>query len=214
MMQTDIIEKTKQYVKQELNQDSSHDWWHIYRVHALAVKLAEKEGGDLLVIELAALLHDIADWKFNHGDLSIGEKKIILWLNELEVNQETIADVCKIVRSTSFKGLGVPEEALSLEGQIVQDADRLDAMGAIGIGRTFAYGGYKGREMYNPSIAPVQHQTFESYQQSKGTTINHFHEKLLHLKERINTKTGKALAEKRHLFMQTFLEEFLSEWAV
>lgn len=208
-----IIYKTKLYVQEALNNDcSGHDWWHVYRVHQIACHIAKKEKADQLIVELAALLHDIADWKFHAGDLSAGAKLARQWLEGLSVSKHLISKVCEIIESISFKGAGEKIEKLSLEGQIVQDADRLDAIGAIGIARTFAYGGYKNRPLHHPDMEPYYHKNFTEYKKHQGTTINHFYEKLFLLKDRLNTKTAKLLAKKRHDFMQQFVQQFLQEW--
>src|SRR3989339_1491491 len=175
MKQSEIIEKTKEYVQNKLSGESSgHDWWHIYRVWKNALNIGQHENVDLFVVQLAALLHDIADWKFNDGDLDIGPKIAREWLESLEVEEEIIAHVTQIIKEASFKGAGEIKRMPTLEGEVVQDADRLDAIGAIGIARTFAYGGHKNREIYNPDVKPGIHDTFEQYKNNKGTTINHF----------------------------------------
>lgn len=205
--------KTAEYVRSLLvGEGSGHDWWHIYRVWKMSVRIAKEENANLLVVELGALLHDIADWKFNDGDEEVGPAKARAWLQSLMVDEEVIAQVCQIVRDISYKGAGVATPMPTIEGQVVQDADRLDAIGAIGIARTFAYGGSKAREMYNPDQSPVLHQSFEQYKMGNGSTINHFYEKLLLLKERMNTATAKRLAQHRHKVMEEFLEEFYLEW--
>lgn len=213
MDQEAIIEKTAEYVQKELQGESSgHDWWHVHRVWKSARKigLTEKQA-NLFVVELAALLHDIADWKFYDGDLSVGPRRAREWLAQLNVSFDITNKVAEIIEQTSFKGIGVKGKTTSLEAKIVQDADRLDAIGAIGIARAFAYGGAKGREIYNPHIKPEYHENAEQYARNKSPTINHFHEKLLHLKNLMNTGEGKKLAEARHSFMQGFLEVFLNE---
>ncbi len=213
MNRESIINQTITFVKQQLKGDSTgHDWWHVHRVWKMAVGLAEQEGADLFVVQLAALLHDIADWKFHDGDVSKGEIIAREWLESLGVEENVMSHVCQIVRDTTFKGAGVITNMQTIEGKVVQDADRLDALGAIGIARAFAYGGYKGREMYNPEIEPVFHHSFEQYKTSQSTTVNHFREKLLLLKDRMNTASAQRIAEERHLFMKAFLERFLKEW--
>jgi len=208
-----LIGKTAEYVRSLLvGEGSGHDWWHIYRVWKMSVRIAKEENANLLVVELGALLHDIADWKFNDGDEEVGPAKARAWLQSLMVDEEVIAQVCQIVRDISYKGAGVATPMPTIEGQVVQDADRLDAIGAIGIARTFAYGGSKAREMYNPDQSPVLHQSFEQYKMGNGSTINHFYEKLLLLKERMNTATAKRLAQHRHKVMEEFLDEFYLEW--
>ena len=173
----------------------------------------DREGrrGDMLVIELGALLHDISDWKFS-GDVHSGSRVAEEWLSGLGVDKSIIAQVKHIVDNISYKGEAEENTMKTLEGRIVQDADRLDAIGAIGIARAFAYGGKIGREIYNPDTKPIKDMTFEMYKRSNGTTINHFYEKLLLLKDRMNTKTGRMIAEHRHMFMEKFLEEFYAEW--
>lgn len=210
-----IIEKTIEFVKNKLEgEGSGHDFWHIYRVYNLAVGLAKEENGevDLFIVKLGALLHDIADWKFNNGDTSVGGKISEEFLRSLEVEEKVIEQVVYIVENISFKGAGEQTKIKTLEGSIVQDADRLDAIGAIGIARVFAYGGHAGREIYNPNVKYEKHKNFEEYKKSKGTSVNHFYEKLLLLKDLMNTETGKRYAEKRHKFMENYLEEFYGEW--
>jgi uncharacterized protein len=195
-------------------ESSGHDWWHIYRVWQTSLYIAARENVDSDIVQLAALLHDIGDWKFHAGDESVGPRLAREWLQSLAVDENIIAHVCTIIANLSYKGADVKPAPLSSEGQVVQDADRLDAIGAIGIARAFAYGGAKGREMHDPQAAPVLHTSFEQYKASKGTTINHFHEKLLLLKDRLNTSTAKTLAEHRHAFMLEFLAEFDQEWNI
>ncbi|SVE18544.1 uncharacterized protein METZ01_LOCUS471398, partial [marine metagenome] len=168
-----LIEKTCLYVKNELANDASgHDWWHIYRVWTLAKNIAQIEGADLAVVELSALLHDIADWKFNDGDESAGPKQAKKWLTKNNADPMIIDTVYEIIATLSFKGAGVTTPMRTIEGKVVQDADRLDAIGAMGIARTFAYGGNKNRLMYHPDEPPVMHQTFEEYKNNRGHTIN------------------------------------------
>lgn len=209
-----IINKTTKYVKQTLKNDSTgHDWYHIEWVWKMAKYIAQKEKGvDLFVIELAALLHDIADWKFHGGDDTKSSKVSEVWLKKLGVDQKTIDHVREITHHISFKGAKVKNEIKTPEGKIVQDADRLDALGAIGIARTFAMGGKFGRPIYDPNVKPMFHTTFEQYKKSGNFSINHFYEKLLLLKDMMNTKTGKKLAEKRHKFLEDYLKEFFLEW--
>jgi len=210
-----IIEKTKEFVRNKLEgEGSGHDWWHIYRVYNIAISIAKTENKevDIFVVKLGALLHDIADWKFNNGDTNVGANISKDFLQSLKVDNETINHVADIVKNISFKGVGEIASMKTLEGMIVQDGDRLDAIGAIGIARTFAYGGHDSREMYNPDINPENHETFEQYKNSKGTTINHFYEKLLLLKDLMNTEAGRKYAKKRHKFMEEYLKEFYEEW--
>lgn len=215
MYNKNIINQTSQHVKNTLlGESSGHDWWHIYRVWNNAKLIGKKENADVYVVELSSLLHDIADWKFHDGDDSVGPRVAREWLESLKVEEPTVYHVCDIIKTLSFKGANVKSEMKSLEGKVVQDADRLDAVGAVGIARAFAYGGSKGREMYNPEIKPKLHNSFEEYKSSKGTTVNHFYEKLLLLKDLMNTETAKLLAEERHRFMEEFLKEFYREWDV
>ena len=208
-----IIDQTAEYAKATLTGlDSGHDWWHVYRVWKSAKLIGKNENADMFIVELGALLHDIADWKFHDGNDAIGPQTARAWLEKLTVDENVISHVCQIIKDISFKGEGVETKMKSIEGMIVQDADRLDAIGAIGISRTFAYGGLKGRELYNPDVKPVKHETFEQYKNSTGPTINHFHEKLFLLKDLMNTATAKKLAEHRHIVMEEFVSEFLQEW--
>jgi len=179
----------------------------------LSEHIRRAEGGDRFVVTLAAaLLHDIADWKFHAGDTAEGPKRARAWLEKQRVDGAVVSHVCGIIATLSYKGAGVPTPMATIEGRIVQDADRLDAMGAIGIARAFAYGGAKGRLMHDPSVRPRKHRTAKSYVSSTGTTINHFYEKLLLLGDRMNTKTGRTLAAGRHAFLLRFLREFVKEW--
>lgn len=185
-----------------------------WRVWKISKEIAKKEGGDLFVIELAVLLHDIADWKFYGGNIKIGSEKAKSLLKKLRVDDKTIKHIRHIIDNISFKGAKVKNRIKTKEGKIVQDADRLDAIGAIGIARTFACGAYKGREIYNPDIKPKLHKSFKEYKSSKSTSINHFYEKLLLLKNRLNTKTAKKIAQKRHEFLEGYLRQFFKEWEV
>ena len=213
MNQEVIINQTKEDVRKKLEGESSgHDWWHINRVWKNALYIGREEKADLYVVQLSALLHDIADWKFHDGDDSIGPKLAGEWLEKMQVDESITSHVCQIIKDISFKGAGVKSQIKTLEGMVVQDADRLDAIGAIGIARAFAYGGYKGREFYNPDIKPKRHESFEQYRNDKGTTINHFYEKLLLLKDLMNTKTAKKIAEGRHVYMEQYLARFFKEW--
>ena len=208
-----VISQTVEHVQQTLAGDSSgHDWWHIDRVRRNAVLIATEENADLLIVELAALLHDIADWKFHDGDLSAGSLAARNWLAKLGVDDFTVNRVSEIIAGISFKGAGVATEMPTLEGRCVQDGDRLDAIGAIGIARAFAFGGHFGRPMYDPEIAAELHQSFAAYRTKSGPTINHFYEKLLLLKNRMQTVTGKRMALERHEFMELFLQRFFDEW--
>lgn len=212
MNKNTIIKKTADYAKQKLSgEGSGHDYWHIYRVWKMAIYLGKKEKVDLFIVQLAALLHDIADWKFNDNEKegSILSRK---WLQSLKVDNKIIEQVCDIVDGVSFKGAGVVNKIKSIEGMVVQDADRLDALGAIGIARTFAYNGFKQQEIHNPNIKPKLHKTFASYKKSNSTAINHFYEKLLLLKDLINTRSAKKIAQNRHKVMEKYLQEFFQEW--
>ncbi|MBX0332031.1 HD domain-containing protein [Pontibacter sp. HSC-14F20] len=214
MQQQAIIDKTASYVKAQLEgEGSGHDWWHIFRVWKNALYIASHEkGADTFIVELAALLHDIGDHKFHNGDETVGPRMVREWLEKLQLDEEIIAAVCAIVSGLSYKGACTSSAMPTLEGRIVQDADRLDAIGAIGIARTFAYGGHKGRELYNPAIKPVLHDNFDTYKSSTAPTINHFYEKLLLLKDRMHTLTARQMAEKRHRYMEGFLAQFYAEW--
>ena len=213
MNPTDIIRAAELHIQTVLAGDSSgHDWWHIDRVRRTAMRLAKEEGADLLVVELAALLHDIADWKFAGGNDSAGPQAAEKWLTEHQVDEATRQHICQIIAQISFKGAGVATPMTTLEGACVQDADRLDAIGAIGVARAFAYGGHAGREMYNPHVPPTPHDSFAAYKKNSGPTLNHFYEKLLLLQDRMNTRAGKALAQQRHAYLAGFLQQFLAEW--
>jgi len=209
----DLIERTAACVRERLGGDSSgHDWWHVWRVWQTARSIAAEERADLAVVELAALLHDIADWKFAGGDDTAGPRAAREWLERCGVGEPTISHIERIVADLSFKGAGVETPMHSLEGRVVQDADRLDAIGAIGIARAFAYGGHKGRAMFDPAIGPESHDSFAAYKLNSGPTINHFYEKLLLLRERMNTATARRMAQERHAFMEEFLTRFYREW--
>ena len=208
-----IIENIKNEIKAQFEGEATgHDWHHVLRVYNVAKYIQSKEGGDLETIELAALLHDISDHKFNGGKLDEGGKVTEEILKRHGASEELIKNVRYIVDNISFKGAKVKAEMESLEGKIVQDADRLDAIGAIGIARTFAYGGNRNQPIYEPSGAITMHDSFEAYANAKTNSINHFYEKLLLLKDRLNTKTGIELGEKRHNIMADFLTEFHHEW--
>lgn len=212
-MSRDLILATEQFIRDRLGDDASgHDWHHVDRVRRNAMIIGAAEGADMFVTELAALLHDVADWKFHHGDEEAGPRVAGEWLATHQTSPETIAAVQQVIREVSFKGAGVQTKPSTLEGQVVQDADRLDAIGAIGVARTFAYGGHKGNPMYDPSSPPTLHDSFEAYKKNNGSTINHFYEKLLLLKERLNTATARQIAASRHRFMEEFLAQFYREW--
>lgn len=208
----EVIQRTAEYVQSEFARDSSgHDWWHIVRVRKTALALCKQEGADVYTVELAALLHDLDDWKLSP---SAGGRPVRAeaWLRQMGVEPARAEHICEIIAGLSFKGALVETPMRTLEGQIVQDADRLDAIGAIGIARAFAYGGHKGRLLYDPASPPQRHASFEQYQNSGSATINHFYEKLLLLKDRMNTPTAKKIAAERHAYMEQFLEQFLREW--
>lgn len=219
MTPEEIIHNTAEYVKGEFARDSSgHDWWHIARVWKTALALCKYENADAYTVELAALLHDLDDWKLVPSPLTPlpkGEGRPVraeAWLRQMGVAPARIDHICEIITGLSFKGALVETPMRTLEGQIVQDADRLDAIGAIGIARAFAYGGHKGRLLYDPASPPQMHTSFEQYQNSGSATINHFYEKLLLLKDRMNTATAKKIAAQRHAHMEQFLEQFMWEW--
>jgi len=210
-----IINKTKKFVKQTLEgAEGGHDWFHTKRVLANSIHIAKKENANLFVVQLAALLHDIADAKFHDGDETLGPKIASEFLEAQKVDPLNREHIIKIIKSVSFKNSLSPMENPfdSIELQIVQDADRLDAIGAIGIARAFNYGGFKNRELHNPKVPPNMNMNKEAYKKSSAPTINHFYEKLLLLKEKMNTPTGKKLADNRHDFMLSYLDQFYQEW--
>lgn len=208
-----IINNTILFVKNQLSQaEGGHDWFHIERVYKNALLIAEGEECNLTVVKLGALLHDIADSKFHNGDETIGPKVARTFLKSQNVSEDIILHVIAIIENISFKGGNFEKKFHSKELEIVQDADRLDAIGAIGIARTFNYGGFKNRPLYNPNIQPNLNMSKEEYKNSEAPTLNHFYEKLLLLKDKMNTETGKKIAQKRHDFMITFLSQFYSEW--
>lgn len=213
MNRTTIIEQTVAFVKESLKDaESGHDWWHIERVWKTAISITSTEKADLLIVELAALLHDIADAKFHNGDEEIGPATAVTFLKSIDLEDDVIFHVEQIIRNMSWKSSLGKINFRSKELEIVQDADRLDAIGATGIARAFTYGGYKNRELYNPEIPPNLSMTKEEYKKSTAPTINHFYEKLLLLKDKMNTESGKIRAEERHRFMEKFLEQFYAEW--
>jgi uncharacterized protein len=208
-----IIDKTILFVKQQLeNAEGGHDWFHIERVYKNAILIAQNEECDLRIVKLGALLHDIADSKFHNGDEIIGPKTAQIFLNRENVDESTIQHIINIIENISFKGGNFEKKFSSKELEIIQDADRLDAIGAIGIARTFNYGGFKNRALYNPAIAPNLKMTKEEYKNSDSPTLNHFYEKLLLLKDKMNTETGKKIALERHKYMENFLSQFYAEW--
>ncbi len=209
----ELIDNTITFVKTTLaNAEGGHDWFHIERVYKSAVKIAQGEKVDPLVVALGALLHDIADSKFFNGDETIAPQMATEFLLSQNCDSTVIEHVVQIIKNISFKGGNKAQAFTSPELDVVQDADRLDAIGAIGIARTFNYGGFKNRKLYDPAIAPQLDMTVDEYKKSTAPTINHFYEKLLLLKDRMNTKTGKKMAEKRHHYMEGFLAQFYAEW--
>jgi len=212
-MSSVLIKNTIQFVQKELkNAEGGHDWFHIERVWKNAKLISKSEKVNLEIVELGALLHDIADSKFHNGDETIGPKKALAFLISQDIEPSVIDHVIAIIDNISFKGGNQKKTFNSIELDVVQDADRLDAIGAIGIARTFNYGGFKNRTIYNPEIEPSLNMTKEEYKNSTTPTINHFYEKLLLLKDRMNTETGKNIAKKRHIFMELYLDQFYNEW--
>jgi uncharacterized protein len=208
-----LINNTILFVKNQLtNAEGGHDWFHIERVYKNALLIAEEEDCDITIVKLGALLHDIADSKFHDGDEKIGPKTARIFLESQNVSENIISHVISIIENISFKGGNFEKKFNSKELEIVQDADRLDAIGAIGIARTFNYGGFKNRPLYNPNIQPNLNMSKEEYKNSESPTLNHFYEKLLLLKDKMNTETGKKIAQKRHDFMITYLSQFYAEW--
>ena len=213
MTNQETIDATVQFVQKELaGAEGGHDWWHIYRVWKNSQLLLKEENANSLVVELGALLHDIADSKFHGGDETIAPKKARAFLESIQVEEEVIQHVINIINNISFKGSFEGQKFKSIELDIVQDADRLDAIGAIGIARTFNYGGFKNRAIYDPTVPPNLNMTKEEYKKSTAPTINHFYEKLLLLKDMMNTPTGIKIAEKRHEYMEDYLQQFYGEW--
>jgi uncharacterized protein len=213
MNKKQVITNTVDFVKTTLkNAEGGHDWFHILRVWNNAKLIAKKEDVDLFIVELGALLHDIADSKFNNGDETVGPKMAKEFLKTQQVGDSEIIHIENIISNISYKGGNFNQKFTSPELDVIQDADRLDAIGAIGIARAFNYGGFKNRTLYDPEIKPKLNQTKEEYKNSKAPTINHFYEKLLLLKDRMNTKTGKKIAEERHIYMEVFLKQFYDEW--
>jgi uncharacterized protein len=208
-----VVDNTILFVKQQLQEaEGGHDWFHIQRVYRNALLIAENETCDLEVVKLGALLHDIADSKFHEGDETVGPKIARAFLEKEKVSEETIIHILNIIKNISYKGGNFEQQFTSKELEIIQDADRLDALGAIGIARTFNYGGFKNRPIYNPEIGPNLKMSKEEYKKSDGPTLNHFYEKLLLLKDKMKTKTGKKVAEERHNYMVNFLSQFYAEW--
>ena len=213
MIKTDLIGKTIVFVKAKLaNAEAGHDWFHVERVYRNAILISKNEVCNTAIVQLGALLHDIADSKFHDGDETVGPKMAREFLESQEVDEATIAHVINIIENISFKGGNFEKSFSSKELDIVQDADRLDAIGAIGIARMFNYGGFKNRVIYDPKIAPKNKMTKEEYKKNNSPTINHFYEKLFLLKDKMNTESGRGIAEKRHEFMEIFLDQFYQEW--
>jgi len=213
MEEKNLITKTELFVRETLkNSESGHNWFHIERVWKNAKHIGQAENVNMLIVQLAALLHDIADSKFHNGDETIGPRIAKKFLEEQEVDNEIIDHVVKIIENMSFRSAYDKPSFISKELQVVQDADRLDAIGAIGIARAFHFGGYKNREIYDPKVPPDLNMNKEAYKKSTAPTINHFYEKLLLLKDKMNTITGKQMAEERHVFMEKYLQQFYAEW--
>ena len=215
-MNQEIIEKTKNYVKKKLENDGSgHDWWHIYRVLQNANAINRIEKANDYTIQLAALLHDISDWKYSDGDEQAGPKLAEKWLTSLQVEVKVTKQVYEIIETISFKGMNSEKPMSTIEGKIVRDADRLDAIGAIGIARCFAFGGSRNRLMHDPNAefkVNLTEKEYKNLDRKTNTQINHFYEKLLHLKNLMQTQTGRKIAEKRHKFMEVYLDQFFKEW--
>lgn len=208
-----VVAEAARFIRTRMEGDGSgHDWWHVHRVRAVALRLAREEGADPFVVELAALLHDVADHKLHGGDETVGPRVAREWLTAAGVTVETAERVATIIAELSFKGAGVPTPMSTAEGRVVQDADRLDAIGAIGIARAFAFGGSRGRALHDPGVLPENYDSFERYKSGTGPTTNHFHEKLLLLRDRMNTATARRVAEVRHRFMEVYLAQFQLEW--
>ena len=205
-----ILEKTRDFVKEKMSKEGSgHDWFHVVRVCNMAKYLAQKESADMFIVEMTALLHDIDDWKFSDVyNTTVTEE----FLKSVEVSEEDSNRILNIIKTMSYKGGVVDSTQNTIEGMVVQDADRLDALGAIGIARAFAYGGSKNRSMYDPSIKPIDFKSLDEVKNKDNHTINHFYEKLFKLKDLMNTNTAKEIAKKRHKYMENFIEEFYSEW--
>lgn len=213
MDKQEIIKKTAEHAKKFFEgEGSGHDLFHTQRVWKTAKYLAEKENADLFVVEMAALLHDVADWKLNDGDEKAGLQKVQTWIEQNGVERNELEHILKIIDNMSFSRETEGKKIDTIEGFVVQDADRLDAIGAVGIARTMTYGGKHGRILHDPEIKPKTFDNIEEYKKYKTTTINHFYEKLLLLKDKMNTEAAKKIAGKRHKFMEDFLKEFYEEW--
>lgn len=209
----DVITKTAEYVKSEMsNEGTGHDWYHVNRVWKTSKYIGKKEGANLFIVENAALLHDLKDWKFNGGDTSVGSKEARSWLEKLNVQEEDISHICDIIENISFKGANVDNNITTKEEMVVYDADKLDSIGAIAIARIFTYGGHFNRPIYDPNIKVKLHNSPEEFLNAKSTSVNHFYEKVLLLKDRMYTETGRQIAESRHKYMEDFLKQFHKEW--
>jgi uncharacterized protein len=208
------INKTTAYMRERLGRETNgRDWWHVHRVWQMARTIGQQErGADMLVVELAALLHDLAHWQLTDGDETHGPYEVARFLAELGVAEAAVKQVLQIIRDTKYKGAQRRPELASIESKIVYDADKLDSLGAMGIAKTFSYGGAHGRPVHDPAVKPTLHETFEAYQQGDTTSINHFYEKNLLLKDWMQTETGRKLAVHRHAFLEAYLEEFYAEW--
>ena len=208
-----IVQEVAERVRQQMaGSEGGHDWWHVYRVWQMARFIARSMDVDMLIVELAALLHDLADPKFHDGNEEIGPSEARKILDAYELNEETVTHILEIIKNISFRNSFDDKIFHSLELEVVQDADRLDAIGAIGIARAFNYGGYRNREMYDPSQEPVIFESKEAYKKSNSPTINHFYEKLLSLKDSMNTRVAKNIAEARHQYVLEYLDRFFLEW--
>jgi uncharacterized protein len=215
MTESDIIHATAQWIEQRFKDEpTGHDWWHTSRVWKMALRISANKGGRRFIIEMSALLHDAGDHKFHDG-IDKTHETALYWLDQFsnvdKADKAHIAEICELI---SFKGAGTDTTMPSLEGKIVQDADRIDALGAIGIARAFAYGGMKGRKIFDPAIKPHMHVDFDTYRKAQGTTINHFYEKLLLLENRMQTETGRQIAASRTVFLREFLQRFHDEWNI
>jgi uncharacterized protein len=209
-----LVQRTAAALRKAMaGEGSGHDWWHVWRVWKNAERIARTEPkADRTVVALGALLHDLGDWKFHGGDVEAAPREAARMLRRFGAREPLVARVAQICREVSYKGAGVADVRGTLEARIVRDADRLDAIGALGVARAFAYGGAKGRSMYEPGEKPVLHRSFTAYKKSRGHTINHFHEKLLLLRKRLETREARRLAKDRHAFLVTFLRRFHREW--
>jgi uncharacterized protein len=214
MSQQKIIDAVEAYIKDRLkNETNGRDWWHVYRVQQMSRRIGEQEQhANMFVVELAALLHDLAHWQLSDGDETHGPYQVEAFLCSLSVQQSTINHILQIIRDTKYKGAANKPQLTSIESKIVYDADKLDSLGAMGIAKTFSYGGSTNRPLHNPGVKPTLHQTFEAYRYGDSTSINHFYEKNLLLKDWMQTKTGKAIAVRRHTFLEQYLQEFYAEW--